>query len=396
MHRIDGAGAALALPTPSPVGTPGYFDTATKTAITDDWLNAVQEEIANVIEGEGGTLSKTDRTQLYAAIQSIAAATPYTLLVGNGLTGTGKYSTLAEAVAAAGTLIAGGSTYAVRIRVVGPTVETAVPIYIPCDGIIIEGGALHDSKDISWGHATSSLIGLADKNNVVIRDLKITYTGTGTPPAFLNGGDGVLLENVHLTSTGAGVAELLASGPDSIRISGCSGGSVTAGNRVIIDACDLVDLDVGEEAKISGCNFSGDVAFGGRMSNCVIAGNLSPWIGSQTVNNRIDGDVSLYSETVFAGNKVGGSVEIGAATPGGVINGNMIAGDVTFGVGTNADGYVFTGNVVGGALGDAGSLGTAIVMGNRAASVFGVAGLASGPKVVETAVAGTPYNVTEP
>ena len=74
----------------------------------------------------------------------------------------------------------------------------------------------------------------------------------------------------------------------------------------------------------------------------------------------------------------------------------MIAGDVTFVVGTNADGYVFTGNVVDGALGDAGSLGTAIVMGNRAASVFGVAGLASGPKVVETAVAGTPYNVTEP
>jgi hypothetical protein len=79
MHRIDGSDVVLAVPTPSAVGTPGYFrkadtGTATKgTVVSTDWLNAVQEEIAGVIEGAGLALSKTDRGQLSAAIGGGAA-----------------------------------------------------------------------------------------------------------------------------------------------------------------------------------------------------------------------------------------------------------------------------------------------------------------------------------
>lgn len=80
MHRIDHTTAAVALPTPDAVGTPGYFvkgspGTATPaTIVTADWANAVQEELANVIEEAGDTLDKGDHTQLKVAIDAMIAA----------------------------------------------------------------------------------------------------------------------------------------------------------------------------------------------------------------------------------------------------------------------------------------------------------------------------------
>ncbi len=73
MFRIDTSRKALARPTPLPQGTPGYFqDTnpAGGTEVSADWLNAVQEEIAHVIEALGHTLDKTDVTQLWAALEA--------------------------------------------------------------------------------------------------------------------------------------------------------------------------------------------------------------------------------------------------------------------------------------------------------------------------------------
>lgn len=67
MHRIDGAGYALGnqftegdpmIPTPA-------------TVITDDWLNAVQEELAAVVEGSGAALNKPDNTQLLVAMRTL-------------------------------------------------------------------------------------------------------------------------------------------------------------------------------------------------------------------------------------------------------------------------------------------------------------------------------------
>lgn len=74
MHRIDDPSAVNAIPTPLQPGTPGYFTDGSPTIGEDativraDWANAVQEELANVIEQAGLTLSKTDRTQLLQAI----------------------------------------------------------------------------------------------------------------------------------------------------------------------------------------------------------------------------------------------------------------------------------------------------------------------------------------
>lgn len=66
MHRIDGSGHVanqFSEGDPS-TGTPA-------TQVTDEWLNAVQEEIVNVIEEGGDSLDKGDNTQLLAKIQSL-------------------------------------------------------------------------------------------------------------------------------------------------------------------------------------------------------------------------------------------------------------------------------------------------------------------------------------
>lgn len=75
MHRIDGAGATIdnLFTEGDPVsGIPA-------TTVTGAWLNAIQEEIAKVIEQSGGTLNKPNNGQLYTAILAmIAAAQPVT------------------------------------------------------------------------------------------------------------------------------------------------------------------------------------------------------------------------------------------------------------------------------------------------------------------------------
>lgn len=64
MHRIDGAGHVAGMFTE---GVPGVTPA---TQITDDWLNAVQEEIANVVETHE-FLAKGDNTQLLNAIKTM-------------------------------------------------------------------------------------------------------------------------------------------------------------------------------------------------------------------------------------------------------------------------------------------------------------------------------------
>lgn len=80
MHRIDGPGA-----TGDNRFTEGDPASATPaTTVTDDWLNAVQEEIAAVIESAGIALSKGSNGQLLSAIASkISAAIPTNVPQGN-------------------------------------------------------------------------------------------------------------------------------------------------------------------------------------------------------------------------------------------------------------------------------------------------------------------------
>jgi hypothetical protein len=78
VHRVD-QGAVNPKPDPQPAGVSGFFSRGlpglgggTGTFITDDWLNDMQESVAQVIEAAGIALAKGDGTQLLQAIQKIA------------------------------------------------------------------------------------------------------------------------------------------------------------------------------------------------------------------------------------------------------------------------------------------------------------------------------------
>lgn len=81
MFRIDHPTRAAALPAPDPLGSPGFFTKGDPNAaipatrVTQDWANAVQEELANAIEGNGLTLDKGDRKQLQKALGRLAGGT---------------------------------------------------------------------------------------------------------------------------------------------------------------------------------------------------------------------------------------------------------------------------------------------------------------------------------
>jgi hypothetical protein len=70
MHRIDGAGATVTGQRTE--GNPSTGVSATE--FTADWMNAIQNEVENVIvTGAGGTLNKASNAQLLAAIVTVIA-----------------------------------------------------------------------------------------------------------------------------------------------------------------------------------------------------------------------------------------------------------------------------------------------------------------------------------
>jgi hypothetical protein len=80
MFRIDSDGAVEVIPTEESAGaTAGFFGRGNPglgvraTKVSADWLNAVQEELLEVIEDAGLTASKTNRTQLLEAIEILGA-----------------------------------------------------------------------------------------------------------------------------------------------------------------------------------------------------------------------------------------------------------------------------------------------------------------------------------
>lgn len=105
---------------------------------------------------------------------------------------TPHFDTLAAAVHYVGELLdpeSGMSGYQVRIRVVGPTQETELPIRIPCDGLVIEGVSTMEqgsaparSWGVCWDLPAGSLIDLMGHRDVAIRDLALVYNAPMMPP----------------------------------------------------------------------------------------------------------------------------------------------------------------------------------------------------------------------
>lgn len=179
MHRIDDPTAAPTLPVPVAPGTPGYFTEGSPgsggfaaTIVRADFMNAVQEEIAYVIEHAGLTLTKTNRTQLDQAIRSISGLlniqifntagtstytpTPGTAVIdvevqGGGGAGGGGASTGAGQVAGG----AGGAAGAYgRKRLT--TGFAGVTVTVGSGGIPVNGGAGGNGGTSSFGAFVSA------------------------------------------------------------------------------------------------------------------------------------------------------------------------------------------------------------------------------------------------
>lgn len=75
MYRTDADGSVAVMPTPAPIGTPGFYGPGNPsvgqqaTVVSHEHLNAMQEEIAAVVEDVGIVLDKDDPTQLLAAVR---------------------------------------------------------------------------------------------------------------------------------------------------------------------------------------------------------------------------------------------------------------------------------------------------------------------------------------
>ena len=82
MHRIDSFGA-----TEENLFTEGNpAEAIPATRVSDDWANDVQEELCNLIEGEGITLVKGTQTQLQAAVRAMMQNFVSTQAIGNNQT----------------------------------------------------------------------------------------------------------------------------------------------------------------------------------------------------------------------------------------------------------------------------------------------------------------------
>lgn len=114
MQRIGGAGNVGGLFVVEDVGL-----SQPPTAITADWLNAVQEEIVTVVAEAGAVLDPASNRQLFEAIQALIAAA-----TGSGGAPAGSYLWHAGDTAPTGYLVANGAavsrtTYAALFAVIG-------------------------------------------------------------------------------------------------------------------------------------------------------------------------------------------------------------------------------------------------------------------------------------
>lgn len=90
MHKIDGAGHVGNQFVSEDAGT-----NRPPTEVTADWMNAVQNELAEVVTGAGLLLNKSDNTQLRQSISKMIQAGQRTVIINNAVfapavTGAGK------------------------------------------------------------------------------------------------------------------------------------------------------------------------------------------------------------------------------------------------------------------------------------------------------------------
>jgi hypothetical protein len=196
MYQIDGSTAAVTEPTPAAPGpNPGGFFTngspgvTPATIVDQDWLNAVQQEICNVITAASLTLSKTNQGQLLQAIQTLgrirltASLNLYVATTGNdanpGTSGS-PFLTLQAATNAAANLY-DTNGFGITVHVADGTYTAGVII----SRALVGGGALNFVGDTATPtncviSATNSSCFYVAAGQSNIQGFKLQATGTAT------------------------------------------------------------------------------------------------------------------------------------------------------------------------------------------------------------------------
>jgi len=166
MHRIDGAGHD------NNTFTEGDPQSAVPaTVVTAAFLNAVQEEFANLVEHDGGVLDKNDNTQVLTKILALIAAAQQSVLYmhvqdqkPNGVSGgtsvagpqarvlnTVLTNTIPGAVLASNQITLPAGTYRIRARApVGPVDGNVTYWQNVTDGVtVIVGSASNGLSNLS-------------------------------------------------------------------------------------------------------------------------------------------------------------------------------------------------------------------------------------------------------
>ena len=157
------------------------------TKIIAAWLNAVQEELASVIEGEGETLDKQDSGQLWGVINAMVSAVSNALGTHAGLSGAGTHGATSAATASK-----------IMIRAANGTVKSA-------DGIAADDVATKGQVD-AGGSLLQAYIGRTWHDVKASRAANTLYQNTNAYPITVK----ITFERGQNTSEGS-----LAAGPDT-------------------------------------------------------------------------------------------------------------------------------------------------------------------------------------
>jgi hypothetical protein len=281
MHRIDHPTAA-----PGNLFTEGDPLSGTPaTVVTDDWANAVQEEIVALIEGAGLTLNKASNTQLLTAILSGALTLLNKTLTSPTINGTGTMSgmTSTDGFRATGAPISGGSNNP-NISIFNGVPGTKETYFLGGEYQTLADTAafIARSKDhstqsgqasIFTSNAGAAVVALqAAANGIVNLPVGLQIGGVGQPnlgsltasPAQLNALVNGMLASVENASSDTQTAAVTTTGSTDV-LTLTTAGNVVAGDVGIITVdfqaqtlgAATGQFQIGPRLQSSGVNFVG-------------------------------------------------------------------------------------------------------------------------------------------
>lgn len=253
MYRTDNATSVASRPTPGAAGpNPGSFFTAgvpgsvPATIVDADLMNAVQEEIAETIEGAGITLDKTKVNQLLLAVQALAGAAGAHGQCQLRLSG----SNLKLSQSAGNRLIVNGLQQQVPqggvfVTPTGLTPATTYFIYAANFATSVTGAANNGSGLVRL--AVTSTTGLVTNNTATIVGVLGTTEANGTFPI-------TVIDATHIDLQGSTFAHTYVSGGavSGLILEASTTGHSTASNGVETKSGDVTRTLVGMALCVTG------------------------------------------------------------------------------------------------------------------------------------------------